>query len=161
MDQAHLNDYAVGACKPGDLTKRDFATCVTIIKSGGAVDPEAAERELPLVGAIAIVRRDGQIVAVGAIKRIRREYAAKIAEKSRKQFPPDTPELGYVAVHPDHQGHGLSSRIADALLSQHAGPLFATTSSQRMKSTLGKAGFSQEGQEWEGGSGRLSLWLKG
>jgi hypothetical protein len=43
---------------------------------------------------------------------------------------------------------------------QYAGPLFATTSNGRMKSTLGKARFAQKGQEWHGESGWLSLWLK-
>jgi hypothetical protein len=46
----------------------DFAGCLAIIKSGGAVNAEYAERELPLAGVIAVVRKDGQIVAVGAIK---------------------------------------------------------------------------------------------
>jgi ribosomal protein S18 acetylase RimI-like enzyme len=53
---------------------------------------------------------------VGAIKRERRKYAAKVAKDSGFDFPPETLELGCVAVDPDHQGHGLSNRIADALL---------------------------------------------
>jgi RimJ/RimL family protein N-acetyltransferase len=70
------------------------------------------------------------------------------------------PELGYVAVDSDHQGRGLSSRIVAALLSEHAGPLFATTDNEFMKKTLAKSGFMQKGKEWNGQRGRLTLWIK-
>jgi hypothetical protein len=40
------------------------------------------------------------------------------------------------------------------------GPLFATTYNERMKKTLGKAGFVKKGQEWKGRKHMLSLWLK-
>ena len=109
---------------------------------------------------VAVARRARQIVGVGAIKRIRPGYAFDKAYKSGVTFAPDTPELGYVAVDPAHQGNGLSHRIVSELLSKNGGPLFATTSSDRMKRTLGKAGFAQKGREWKGWQAPISLWIK-
>jgi hypothetical protein len=124
------------------------------------VDPDSAAAELPRAVAVAVARRGDEIVGVGAIKRVRTDYAARRADLSGAPFNPDTPELGYVAVDGNHRSKGLSGRIVAALLSKHNGPLFATTDNQYMKSTLTTAGFVQKGCEWKGGRGTLSLWLK-
>jgi len=159
-DDDELRNYDVTACAVADLNEEDRAACVAIIKSGEAVDPESAEAELPRASVVAVARRAKQIVGVGAIKRIRLGYASDKAYKSGVTFAPDTPELGYVAVDPAHQGKGLSHRIVAALLSKNGGPLFATTSSEGMKKTLVKAGFAQKGREWKGQKGQLSLWMR-
>jgi len=104
------------------------------------------------------VRKGAEIVGVGAIKRERRHYAAKVSMNARFAFPAETLELGYVAVAPDHQGHGLSHLITGALLSQYRGRLFATTYNTRMKSVLETAGFLKRGRQWKGRSYVLSLW---
>lgn len=153
-------DYDVKTCAPGDLTKADLAACVAIIESGEAVDPAAARAELPRSRLLAIARTEDRIVGVGAIKRARPHYASQIAKRSGQTFSPDAPELGYVAVDSRHQGNSLSHRMVAALLSDHQGFIFATTSNDRMKKTLSKAGFVQKGQEWKGQTGRLSLWIK-
>lgn len=155
-----LDAYEVKPISASELTKKDLAACVAVIKKGDAVDWESASRELTVSKAVVLVRRGSQIIGVGAIKRERRKYAAKVAKNSGFDFPPETLELGYVAVDPDHQGHGLSHRIADALLAGHSGKLFATTYSDRMKSTLGTAGFKVKGHEWKGRKFMLSLWMK-
>ena len=153
-------DYVVEACVPEHLIETEMAACIAIVKEGEAVDPEAAEQELARAGLLAVARKAGQVVGVGAIKRPRPGYAAKIAKRSRHVFPPDTPELGYVAVDPAHRGNHLSSKIVAALLAEHEGPLFATTDCARMKTALSKAGFLHKGNEWKGKRGQLSLWLK-
>jgi GNAT superfamily N-acetyltransferase len=107
---------------------------------------------------VVLARRDGVIVGVGAIKRVRVTYAKSVGDKSCVTFPADTHELGYVAVHPNHQGKGLSHRIVRALLTEYQGRLFATTSSERMKHTLKQAGFVQKGKGWKGRTGTLSFW---
>lgn len=159
-DDDGLRNYDVTACAAADLDEEDRAACVAIIKSGEAVDPESAEAELPRASVVAVARRAKQIVGVGAIKRIRPGYAFDKAYKSGVTFAPDTQELGYVAVDPAHQGKGLSHRIVAALLSKNDGPLFATTSSDRMKQTLAKSGFVQKGREWKGQKGQLSMWMR-
>src|SRR5262245_28276589 len=129
------NDYRLTICSPGDLSNEELAVCISIIKTGGAVDLASAAEELSLARTLALARKDHLIVAVGAIKRIRRRYAAIVAKRSGKDFVSETPELGYIAVAPDHQGFHLSSGIVSALLSEHDGALFATTSNSRMKAT--------------------------
>jgi RimJ/RimL family protein N-acetyltransferase len=142
----------------GELTPEEMKRCMAIIKDGGAVSRKTMKRDLPGSQVLAIARYRTEIVAVGAIKPVRKDYAAGIAVKSKYSFPADTPELGYVAVDAAHQGHGLSHQITHLLLSQHTGRLFATTESPRMKKTLANAGFCQEGKEWEGERGTLSFW---
>lgn len=152
--------YAVNAYAPGDLTETERAECIAVIKRGNAVDPVSAAAELPLARVLAVARKGNRIVGVGVIKRIRNNYASGIALKSGASFPSDTPELGYVAVDSGHRGNRLSHRIVAELISMHVGPLFATTSCERMKTTLGKAGFVQKGEEWRGQKAQLSLWTR-
>jgi len=68
--------------------------------------------------------------------------------------------LGYVVVADEHGGKHLSGHIADALLADYDGDLFATTDHAKMKSTLEKRGFVQKGKEWDGDRDTLSLWLR-
>jgi hypothetical protein len=153
--------YEVKSCVPGDLSDAEIAACTAIIGSGNAVDRNSAAVELPRAAVLAIAWAGDKIVGVGVIKRVRTGYAARIAKRSGVAFDPSTPELGYVAVDGDHGNRGLSRRIVAALLSQHEGRLFATTDSEYMKKTLAGAGFAQNGQEWNGQRGRLSLWSRG
>jgi hypothetical protein len=152
--------YAIKTPSPADVSAKEFAACVGIIKTGDAVDWESARDELPRASALAIVWKDKTIVGVGAVKRERRKYAADIARKSGVEFPPETLELGYVAVSPDHRGHHLSHCIVTALLRQHRGRVFATTYDAYMKNTLTNANFENKGKEWPGRKHMLSFWDK-
>lgn len=155
------SEYDVALSDPAKLTAAQVSACVAIIRGGGAVDPGTAKAEMPLSAALALASKRGVIVGVGAIKRVRRVYAATIAKRGGHPFPPDTPELGYVAVHPDHQRKGLSGRLVAALLQTHKGRLFATTYTEAMKRTLAAARFARKGDEWKSRKGeRLSLWIR-
>jgi GNAT superfamily N-acetyltransferase len=148
---------------PGDLSEAEIKACIELVKKGNAVNPESAAQEIPQALTLAVVRVDNQIVGVGTIKQVRRQYALSVAGKSGVTFPSETPELGYVAVDPGHQTKGFSPRIVNALLTKHEGRLFATTSNTWMKSTLEKTGFVQKGREWKSvrnEDAALSLWLK-
>jgi RimJ/RimL family protein N-acetyltransferase len=131
---------------------------MVIIGEGGAVNLNTMKRDLPRSHVLAVASYRGEIVAVGAIKPVRKEYAAGIAVKCKYSFPAETPELGYVSVDAAHRGRGLSHETTRLLLAQYQGRLFATTDSPRMKKALADAGFRQEGEEWEGARGRLSFW---
>jgi hypothetical protein len=98
---------------------------------------------------------------VGAVKRVRTEYAKGIARKSGYVFPAKTPELGYVAVAPQHWRKGLSHSLVTALLAVQQGGLFSTTYDKGMMKTLTAAGFAQKGHEWLGRKHQVSLWLRG
>lgn len=157
---AFRDHYVVKTLSPGELTEPILSACVAVIKTGDAVDLESAKRELPLAKSVAIALKGSVIVGVGAIKRERVRYAADVSKKSGADFPPETPEVGYIAVDPEHRRRGLSRRITKLLLSQHDGRLFATTYNEGMKRTLGKNGFVQKGKEWKGRKYKLSLWVK-
>jgi hypothetical protein len=109
---------------------------------------------------LAVIRKENQIVAVGAIKSIRPSYARKHAALSGYPFPSQTPELGYVSRHRNHAGHRFAPKIVATLLLLHDGPLWATTDSDGMKTALRQYDFTQKGKEWPGGRGQLSLWLR-
>ena len=154
------DDYDVEACAPGELSEADLVTCFAIVRGGDAVNPATMRADLPRASVLVLAREGNRIVGVGAIKAVRRRYTSKIATRSGFPFATDTPELGYVAVDTAHRGHRLSHRIVAKLLSKHQGPLFATTSVEPMKRTLAKAGFVKQKHEWDGRTGKLSLWLR-
>lgn len=155
------SDYIVECCLFANLSAGERDVCVAILKTGGAVDVLSAKRELPRSSIVAIARLGQEIVGIGAIKRARSKYAAKIATQGDFAFDPHMNELGYVAVAEKHRRRKLSKGIVAFLLSKHKGALFATTSSDAMKSTLQQSGFQEKGRHWEGGNGALlSLWIR-
>lgn len=151
-------DYSVSACVPGDLSDAELASCVEIVRDGGAV--AISLDKLQNARMLAVERKGGVIVGVGSIKHDRPDRAADIARKSGFSFSRETPELGYVAVAPQHRRQGLSYQLVDALVKAMPGSLFATTDDERMMKTLSGAGFVRRGREWRGRRGQLSLWLR-
>jgi hypothetical protein len=93
VSDADSQIYDVKACAPSDLTEDELAACVAIIKKGGAVNLASVKKELPQSGAVVIARKGNLVVGVGAIKRVRRSYAASVSTRSGVIFPPDTQEL--------------------------------------------------------------------
>jgi GNAT superfamily N-acetyltransferase len=158
--RAGSRDYVVNSCEPGDLSVADRAACVGLVETGGAVRRGAIAEGIAAASLLSVVRLNGEIVGVGAIKQIRRLYGGKIASRCGVRFPPETPEFGYVAVDPKHHGNGLSHRLAEEMIAKHSGPLFATTSSDRMIATLTAAGFEKKGREWPGRDAALSFWWR-
>lgn len=156
------NEHQVESVEVSELSAAEYERCIEIIKSGGAVDPTSARRELRRAPHVVVVRKDSEIVAVGAIKRIRPDYSRRIAIRSGFEFRPNTPELGYVSVDLAHQHKGLSLRIVNRLLEMCTEQPFATTSCPYMKRTLERAGFQPRGQLWTGSrsAAELSLWIR-
>ena len=91
-------DYCVTICATADLSLTELERCNAIVTSGGAVKVKFAVAELPRASKLAVVRLEIEIVALGAIKRIRDYYAADIAKKSGFDFDKNMPEVGYIAV---------------------------------------------------------------
>lgn len=151
-------------CKaPDEVSAEQIAAALALIASGRAVNPNTAAAELPRVKLIALAQepKKQRIIGVGAIKRPRPQYASYVAEQSGFPLAPNTHELGYVSVDASSRGLGISHRIAHLLLLQfQERPVFATTSHDGMKRTLSHAGFCQQGREWPGEHGNLSLWIK-
>jgi len=155
------DDYEVEPIEAAKLSEKDLNSCIAIIKQGKAVDWRSASGELPVATTVVVARKGPEIVGVGAIKRKRLQYAARVASYARYAFPPDTLELGYVAVDTAHRRKGLSHRITEALLSKYEGRLFATTYDKRMKRTLGNVGFVKKGKQWKGREYMVSYWERG
>jgi RimJ/RimL family protein N-acetyltransferase len=152
--------YSVTIAGAGERTAEDVKACLGILDQGKAVSIRTAARELPVATVVVLARRGDAIVGVGAIKRARPQYARDRTADSGVPFDENTPELGYIAVDEQHQGHGLSRKIADALLATNRGTLFATTDNERMKRVLRKTAFERRGREWKGKRGFLSLWIR-
>ena len=146
---------------PGALSEQQILMCLSVIEEGNAVDLESARRELPLA-TVVVKRDDGNVVAVGAIKQRRPEYASTVSKRSGFPFDKNIRELGYVAVRESHRKQGLADEIAAVLLSGVKDrPIFGTTSHDGMKRILEKAGFIRRGKEWAGRrKDLLSLWIK-
>jgi predicted GNAT family N-acyltransferase len=160
LDAFECQGYEIKTPPPKEVKPAEFEACVAVVKTGDAVNWRSAKDELPQATALAIAWKDKRIVGIGAVKRERPDYAANIAEKSGVPFPPETLELGYVAVAPEHRGNHLSHCIVKALLRQYPGCLFATTYTAQMKSTLKRFGFENKGKEWKGRKYMLSFWVK-
>ncbi len=146
-----------------DLSPDEINAIVAVLKEGDAVDLKLAKAELHKAVMVAIVRVGEDVVGVGAIKQQRPHYARRIAGAGHSgfSFETSTHELGYVAVLKAYQGN-QSGPIVDSLLKTFNGPLWATTFSDRMKSTLEHRGFVQRGQEWlsKNGKDQVSLWIR-
>jgi len=151
-------EYSFAACAPRDVSDTELSFCVEIIRDGGAV--AISLEKLQKARVLAFASKSGAIVGVGSIKRDRPGRAADVAHKSGFSFPKETPELGYVAIAPQHRRRGLSHKTVDALVNAMPGSLFATTDDEHMMRTLSGAGFVRRGHEWPGHRGQLSLWLK-
>ena len=63
-------EYSVSACVPGDLSDAELATCVEIVRDGGAV--AISLEKLQNARMLAVARKGGVIVGVGSIKRDRK-----------------------------------------------------------------------------------------
>lgn len=157
-DTTQADGYKI--CERHGLTDPEVIACLALLKRGAAVNTATASKHLPIALVQVLATHDGAIIGVGAIKRARPRYAAKISRSSGHEIDPATPELGYVTVDQPHRGHHLSSKIVSALLSATSGPLFATTDKEEMKTVLTKNGFVRCGHQWDGDTGCLSLWIR-
>jgi predicted GNAT family N-acyltransferase len=145
------------------IAKSRLEEFILLVKEGGAVDPASIKDGLPKAEKIAFVERDGKFVAVAAKKRAKASYAADIASKSKYPLQSDVPELGYVAVSKSCRGQHLSGKVVRRILFEFGdGPVFSTTSDEKMKYLNGRMGFRWVGHEWksERTGEMLSLWVK-
>jgi hypothetical protein len=155
-------DMNIEVIPPSKLSRAELEACLAILDEGDAVDIEYARDEIPRSMLVAVKKDRAKIVAVGVVKRSRPDYAADKADRAGFAFDKSIHELGYVAVCSSYRGHHLSSAIVDALLANFSSrPIFATTSNEKMMTTLKHAGFDQKGKEWRSMRGSiLSLWIK-
>ena len=152
--------YRVTTCSYTELNRGEQHRCLDILRHGDAVDVDSAARELPVAEAVVLARLDQKIVGLGAVKRLRPDYAVSLAKKAGVAEQPLGHEVGYIAVDEAHWGHKLGLTILLELLAGLRGPAHATTDQENMKNALRAAGFNEVGQKWRGARADLSLWIK-
>ena len=156
-----MQDNAVMIRRPSQLTEPERRECVALIAEGDAVGRAFVKKWFPRSIAVALKLSGAEIVGIGVIKPVRRGYAKTVAKRSGSELDPEMHEMGYITVREDHRRRGIAFAIAQALDSEHKAPLFATTSDESMKRTLGQRGFVPRGNEWTGDRGSvLSLWVR-
>lgn len=148
------------------LDEEDQRAVATLVKEGGAI-PDPIEQIPPRLARshrVELLREPAtnRIVGAGVLKDPSRNYrsskfaAAGVAIDGYE----DAPELGYIVVAKDMEGQRLGERLVRAVADPLAGNCFATTDNPRMHGKLTRAGFSRQGQEWQGARGKLSLWTR-
>jgi len=151
---------------PSDCARQALADFENLVTKYGTVDPEGLTQRIRDASQLLFLRgSNGQLVAVGALKRPQLNYRRKVFAKARATSPPDEyrVELGWVAVTKSHQGLGLSLRIIGQLISLAENEnLFATTRADaRAKRFAADYGFKPEGYPYPSGSGYdLVLYLR-
>lgn len=143
-----------------EWTSESLEQALALLEQGGAVSIEWARRGLPRASSAVLARHHDRVVGVAALKALDGEYTQEIGGQAGIDLPENAREFGYVAVDEEFRGRLLSRELTDALVSSAGETVFATTANERMKRTLRRYGFRRAGSEWQGRSGRLSLWVR-
>ncbi len=149
-----------------DLGREDQRAVAALVKEGGAI-PDSIEQIMPRLARshrVELLREPGtnRIVGAGVLKDPSTNYRCnKFAEAGVATHGyEDAPELGYIVVAKNMEGQGLGERLVRAVADPLTKGCFATTDNPRMHGKLSRAGFSRQGQEWQGARGKLSLWTR-
>ena len=149
-----------------DLGRDDQRALAALVKDGGAI-PDTIERILPRLGRshrVELLREPGtnRIVGAGVLKDPSTNYRCKKFAEAGVAIDgyEDAPELGYIVVAKDMEGQGLGERLVRAVADPLTKACFATTDNPRMHGKLSRAGFSRQGQDWQGARGNLSHWTR-
>lgn len=147
---------------PNEFSSDCTTAIAELIKSGGALPARTNTLKARIRRArlLAVCYKNGLVTAVAALKNPDPAYREDVFAKANvpiAQFQ-NAPELGYLTVTETMRGKGIGKDLARALLQDLREPCYATTDSDVMKKILQSVDFSQEGDEWEGQRGTLSLW---
>lgn len=147
-----------------DLHPAERASVAQLVADGGAVIGSAAQIHARLGSTYILVllreQETDRIVGAASLKNPDPAYRAKKFADAGVDLSgfEEAPELGYVVVAEDRRGQSLSSGMIVLVAEGIHQPAFATTDNPVMKKNLSRAGFRQEGREWQGQKGALSLW---
>ncbi|MBZ6383661.1 hypothetical protein [Sphingomonas sanguinis] len=149
-----------------DLGRDDQRAVAALVKEGGAI-PDTIEQILPRLARshrVELLRDAGtsRIVGVGVLKDPSAHYRSDKFAKAGVAVDgyEDAPELGYIVVAKDRERQGLGERLVRAVADPLTQSCFATTDDPTMFRKLARAGFSRQGQDWQGARGKLSLWTR-
>jgi RimJ/RimL family protein N-acetyltransferase len=154
-----IDDIDCVAVLPIDCDEDDRARFAALVAEGDEVAGAVLLTNIADARILIMLRQDGIVRGVAALKRPRASYRKKIAKSAATALPEaEMPfELGYIYIEPDLQGRGLSHRLIAAALEHCDGTkIFATvrTDNQPMRSALARAGFADAGRSYPGRNGQ-------
>jgi predicted GNAT family N-acyltransferase len=146
------------------MTAQEIENCFSLLEQGKSVDMKSAKEIFPLCQTVALIVGNGAILACGAIKPLREDYAETIGEKSHYGVYLGF-ELGYVAVDSKFRGQGFARHTVKTLVREMEGSsLFAVTANSTMQKINLQCGFNKAGVEWKSKINpeqNLSLYVRG
>lgn len=134
--------------RPDEVTPADRAAFVKQVCEGGEVNPNTLPALVDRAVALAMARKDGSLVGVGAIKRPNLSHRGHVFKAAKVDLLPDALELGWVFVQPATRGLGISAMIVEALVPYvGATRVYATSRVDNvpMHATLNRFGFKSVG----------------
>jgi len=128
---------------------------VELVIKGSEVGGGALATNISNAKILVVIREQGVIHGVGALKRPQGTYRKKVAEKAALELDEGAYpyELGYIFFEDGLRGKGLShDLVAEALKHSDNEGVFATvrTDNIEMRATLDRAGFASAGQTYPG-----------
>lgn len=131
-----------------------------LVEQAGEVTSAALLTNISTARALVLLKQDGIIRGVTALKRPQAGYRQRIEKRSSFALPPETYpyELGYVFIEPAMQGRGLSHQLVAKALSHDDGKaIFATVraDNEPMRTVLNSASFIEAGQPYLGRDKRV------
>jgi predicted GNAT family N-acyltransferase len=150
----HQREPLVELKSPAKCAEAELSRFCGIVVEAGEVDPDGLEDRVRKAEILAFLRLDDAIIAVGALKRQRTDYVARVFRKAEaKTFSAKFAlELGWVVVIDDHRKKGYSNYVVAALVDTATGQnIYATSITKRfaMHAALLRYGFQRDGVEWE------------
>jgi predicted GNAT family N-acyltransferase len=155
------------SARPTDLSAADRAEFAALVRKGGEVKAEGLEDRIDRAASLVLLRHDGQLIGIAAVKNPYQSYRAKIARKSGIELPSDRfPfELGWVFVDEAFRGRHLSRNLVACALDfiDDVG-IFATSRADNanMHRTMNHFGFEAQGRDFhsDGGDYQLRLFVR-
>ena len=154
------------ARKPVELTDEERESFVELVREGGEVASQVLERNIANAQALVLLKQEGQIQGIAALKRPLPSYRKRIGKSanvglSDAGFPY---ELGYIFIVPEARGQKLCGLLVAKALEIASGfGVFATAriDNLAMRASLVKAGFAPVGKPYRGRSSRtLQIFIK-
>jgi len=136
------------ASRPAEVTAAERAAFMQQVREGGEVDPDTLRALVDRAVALAMASNDGAMVGVGAIKRPNPTHRSHVFKAAKVDLLSEAFELGWLFVHPDMRGRGLSCGLVAALVPCiGAARVYATSrvDNAPMHATLNRFGFKSVG----------------
>jgi GNAT superfamily N-acetyltransferase len=147
-------NVAIACSRPSDVDAANERAFKTLVLDAGEVNPATLSDLYQRAKILAFARHEGELAAVGAIKRPYAEHRAGVFGRAVSKLEPASfeYELGWFYVLPKFWGNRISSQLVRALMPYADGAsVFATShvENDRMHAAMTKhGGFVREGSPY-------------